>query len=242
MADPPPADDGEPRSREPGHSGRSGDAGAGGDAGDAKSDHDRRISIVEALLLALVAVLAAYSGFSSARWGTESRLLLARGSTARTEAGAARIEAMDTRNFDASTFEAWFTAYTAGNTKSMELAARRFRPEFRAAFDAWLATDPESNPDSPPGPTYMPNYAQPKLAEADRLTADADRLYREGAEAGGNADGYVRTTVYLATVLFLVGISGHFRVRAARIGLVVIGSSLVAYATVLLLLAPRPPN
>ncbi len=242
MADPPPADDGEPRSREPGHSGRSGDAGAGGDAGDAKSDHDRRISIVEALLLALVAVLAAYSGFSSARWGTESRLLLARGSTARTEAGAARIEAMDTRNFDASTFEAWFTAYTAGNTKAMELAARRFRPEFRAAFDAWLATDPESNPDSPPGPTYMPNYAQPKLAEADRLTADADRLYREGAEAGGNADGYVRTTVYLATVLFLVGISGHFRVRAARIGLVVIGSSLVAYATVLLLLAPRPPN
>jgi hypothetical protein len=207
-----------------------------------RDDHDRRISIIEALLLALVAVLAAYSGFSSAKWGTESRLLLARGSTARTEAGAARIEAMDSRNFDSSTFEAWFTAYTAGNDKAMELAARRFRPEFRSAFDAWMATNPEQNPASPPGPTYMPEYAQPKADEAVRLTADADRLYREGAEAGGNADGYVRTTVYLATVLFLVGISGHFRVRPARIGLVVIGSSLLAYSTVLLLVAPRPPT
>jgi len=44
-----------------------------------------------------------------------------------------------------------------------------------------------------------------------------------GEAAGANSDGYVRTTVYLATVLFLVGISGHFRVRAARLGLIGIG-------------------
>ena len=45
--------------------------------------------------------------------------------------------------------------------------------------------------------------------------------------AGGNSDGYVRTTVYLATVLFLVGISGHFRVRAARLGLIGIGGFIL---------------
>ncbi|MGZ6639497.1 MAG: hypothetical protein ACXVII_42540, partial [Solirubrobacteraceae bacterium] len=34
--------------------------------------HDRWLSIVEALLLSLVAVLAAYSGYAAAKWGTES--------------------------------------------------------------------------------------------------------------------------------------------------------------------------
>ena len=37
------------------------------------SRHDRIISIIEAVLLAVVAVLAAWSGFAAAKWGTESR-------------------------------------------------------------------------------------------------------------------------------------------------------------------------
>ena len=32
--------------------------------------HDRVLSIVEAVLLSLVAVLAAYSGYAAAKWGT----------------------------------------------------------------------------------------------------------------------------------------------------------------------------
>jgi hypothetical protein len=42
-------------------------------------------------------------------------------------------------------------------------------------------------------------------------------------------------------VLFLVGISGHFKVRAARIGLIAVGGAILAFACVLLILAPRPP-
>jgi hypothetical protein len=64
----------------------------------------------------------------------------------------------------------------------------------------------------------MPEYRQPELAQANRLDTIADTHYALGETAGGNSDGYVRTTIYLATVLFLVGISGHFRVRAARAG------------------------
>ena len=99
------------------------------------SRHDRTVSIIEAMLLAVVAVLAAWSGFASAKWGTESRLKLARASTARTQASSATLAAMDTRNFDASTFNAWFTAYTAGNTSAMDtsLMAPFFTP---SAFSA----------------------------------------------------------------------------------------------------------
>ncbi len=91
------------------------------------------------------------------------------------------------------------------------------------------------------GRPTCPKYAQPELAQANLLDARADQYYALGETAGNNADGYVRTTVYLASVLFLVGISGHFRVRAARTGLVGIGGVILTLSVVLLLLAPRPP-
>jgi hypothetical protein len=202
---------------------------------------DRLITIIEAVLLAVVAVLAAWSGFAAAKWGTESSLQLAQASAARTQANRAELEGFQLKNFDSLTFNAWFTAYVARNKQAMRVAEYRFRPNFLVAFDAWLKTHPFTNPHAPKGPTYMPEYIQPELAQATRLDALANSHYAAGEQAGSNADGYVRTTVYLASVLFLVGISGHFRVRAARLGLVGIGGVILAFSCVLLLLAPKPP-
>jgi hypothetical protein len=211
-----------------------------GSATEAKG-RDRVITIIEAVLLAVVAVLAAYSGFAAAKWGTESSLQLAKASAARTEANRAAYQAADLRNFDSLTFNAWFAAYVARNKSAMRVAEYRFRPDFLVAFNAWLKTHPFTNPNAPKGPTYMPEYRQPELAQANRLDTIADTHYALGETAGGNSDGYVRTTVYLATVLFLVGISGHFRVRAARLGLVGVGGVILVFASVLLILAPKPP-
>jgi hypothetical protein len=198
---------------------------------------DRVVTIVEAVLLAVVALLAAWSGYVSSKWSTESRVLLAEASTARTEASRANADAEELRNFDSSTFEVWFTAYVAGDEEAMAIAVRRFRPEFAVAFDAWIATDPQNNPDAPPGPTFMPEYEQPGLEQAQELDARGDDRFAEGSEAGETADDYVRATVYLATVLFLVGISGHFRVRAARYTLIGVGVVvlLVTVGTILTL-------
>ena len=115
------------------------------------------------------------------------------------------------------------------------------RPGYRTAFDAWLATDPENNPSAPPGPAYMPQYVVPQDADAKAHDAEADAKFAEGAEAGQTADKYIRATVFLATVLFLVGISGHFRIRQARIGLICAAGLLLAFAIIQLLELPGPP-
>ena len=52
---------------------------------------DRALTIIEAVLLAVVAVLAAWSGFAAAKWGTESSLDLAKASAARTEFESGRL-------------------------------------------------------------------------------------------------------------------------------------------------------
>ncbi len=201
----------------------------------------RLVSIVEAILLAVVALLAAWSGYAAAKWSTESRLSLAEASTARTESSQADLDALEARNFDSTTFNAWFMAWVEGDERAMAVAEKRFRPEFDVAFRAWLATDPADNPDAPPGPTYMDEYVQPDVTRSDELTEKADEKFREGAETGGTADDYVRITVLLASVLFIVGISSQFRLRSARVGLITVGVLVLVYCVVLLAGAPKPP-
>lgn len=208
---------------------------------EAKEHRDRLISIVEALVLSLVAVVAAYSGFAAAKWGTESSLSLARASALRTKANRADLEALVTRTQDSVSFNAWFTAFVAGNARAEQLAVRRLRAGYRPAFYAWLATDPQHNPRAPPGPAYMPQYviAQQQVANADDGQADA--AFARGQSAGSTSDNYVRDTVFLATVLFLVGISGHFSLRQARYGLVGVALLLLAFSVVQLTGLPAPP-
>src|SRR5829696_8077441 len=159
-----------------------------------QEQRDRILSIAEAVLLSLVALLAGWSGYAAAKWSTESRVALAEALTAQTKANRGNLEALSLRNFDSSTFEAWFAAY------------------------------PESNPRAPRGPTYMPQYRQPELARAARLDREADEAHAAGVVAGERSDDYVRTTVFLATVLFLVGISTQFPLRGVRYGLVAVGA------------------
>jgi hypothetical protein len=211
-------------------------------AADTEQDgHDRWLSIVEALLLSLVAVLAAYSGYAAAKWGTESSVTLAKASAERTKANRADTEGIVTRTLDSASFNAWFTAFTSGNANDQRLAEKRMRPGYRPAFNAWMATDPAHNPNAPPGPAYMPQYVIPQDAAAKAHDARADAAFAKGTNAGQTADKYIRATVFLATVLFLVGISGHFRIRQARLGLIAAGGLLLAFAVIQLLSLPGPP-
>jgi len=203
--------------------------------------HDRWLSIVEALLLSLVAVLAAYSGYAAAKWGTESSVTLAKASAERTKANRADLEGIVTRTLDSASFNAWFSAFVAGNANAERLAAKRMRPGYRPAFQAWLATDPAHNPNAPAGPAYMPQYVIPQEAVAKSNDARADAAFAKGADAGSTSDKYIRDTVFLATVLFLVGISSHFRIRQARLGLIGVGALLLAFAVIQLLGLPGPP-
>ncbi|TCM38502.1 hypothetical protein [Kribbella sp. VKM Ac-2568] len=204
---------------------------------------DRRdwiVSIAEAVLLSLVTLAAAWSGYAAAKWNGESSDWLTAAVEARTDASRADLDAREDRNFDLSTFETWFDAYVAGDEHAMALAARRFRPEFAVAFNAWRATRPDTNLTAPRGPTYMPQYRQPRLAEAKALDEKADDAYAAGTADDVTADKYVRTTLFLASVLFLVGISAHFPVRGARYGLITLGAVVLVAALVQLAQLPRP--
>jgi hypothetical protein len=205
------------------------------------ASRDRIVSIIEAVILSIVALLAAWSGYSAAKWSTHASLSLAKASATRNKANLNQVQATQIRTLDSVSFNAAETAYASGNTALFRLSLDRMRPGYRPAVNAWLATRPLKNPHAPPDPSYMPQYRIPQEAQARALNARADAYFAEGQDAAGTADKYVRLTVLLAAVLFLVGIGSRFPVRVARYGLAAIAGVLLVISVVQLLGLPGPP-
>ena len=88
----------------------------------------------------------------------------------------------------------------------------------------------------------MPQYRVPQAAQARTLNAEADSDFAEGASAAATEDKYVRLTVLLAAVLFLIGIGSRFPFRPGRYGLIGIAGAILIISVVELLGLPGPPG
>lgn len=210
----------------------------------AAGEHEKRdqtVSIIEALILSIVALLAAWSGYSAAKWSTHASLSLAKASATRNRANLNQLQATQIRTLDSVSFNAAETAYASGNIRLFRLTLNRMRPGYRPAVNAWLATHPLKNPHAPPDPSYLPQYRIPQETQARVLNAQADAYFGQGEDAASTADKYVRLTVLLAAVLFLVGIGSRFPVRVARYGLTSVAGVLLVISVVQLLGLPGPP-
>ena len=117
--------------------------------------HERRdqlISITEAVLLSVVALLAAWSGYAASKWATESRVELATASSLRIEGSRADADAFELRSFDSSTFESWFSAYIAGNKTAMRLAERPVPARLQGRLRRLAGDEAGDEPRSAAGP------------------------------------------------------------------------------------------
>ena len=194
------------------------------------------------VLLSLVAVLAAYSGYAAAKWGTESSVTLAKASAERTKASRASLEGDRDPHARLGLVQCLVHGLHGRATPARSgWRNRRMRPGYRPAFNAWLATDPAHNPNAPAGPAYMPQYVIPQEAAAKAHDAQADAAFAKGAKAGSTADKYIRDTVFLATVLFLVGISRPLPGAPGAPGPLAVGGCLLVFAVIQLLGLPGPP-
>jgi hypothetical protein len=197
------------------------------------------LEVGEALLLALVAIATAWSGYQTGKWDGRQASLYSLSSRYRVEADTANTLSGQQRLYDTNTFAFWLNAKAQGNEADAKLFERRFRPEYRPAFRAWLALDPFNNPKAPPGPIFMPQYknAQAELGAAKEH--QASEAFEEGTKAREQGDKYLRNTVLLATVLFLTALSQKFRLHSVRLGLLVLCGVLLSIALVFIATYPR---
>ena len=200
---------------------------------------DRTFEIVEVIVLAMVAIATAFSGYQGTKWGGQQALLYGQASTTRFQADAASTLGGQTLIADASFFTAWLQAHAAGDTQLEALFEKRFTPEYKAAFDEWLDTDPFHDPNAPPGPGAMPGFTNPDMAEAAQLNAQASADFAEGTTARETANTYIRNTVLFASVLFFVAIAQRFKIRRVRMSANAIAVVLLTLALASMLSLPR---
>lgn len=185
--------------------------------------------IIATILLAIATLATAWSGYQSARWGGVQSTSYSQAGALRTESTRVSTQAGQQAQVDIGLFTNWINAFATENMELANFYQQRFRVEFKPAFEAWLATDPASNPDAPPSPFSMPEYQLSKLQESEQLQADAAAKFAEGEAANQTGDNYILNTVILASVLFLGGIASKFKAMAARWVIIVISLVILGF-------------
>jgi len=183
---------------------------------------ERWLEVAAAIMLGVVAVATAWSGYQGARWGGVQTIKYSQATAKRVESTRAGTLAGQDRLFDVSLFNEWLDATYNDEIGLASAYEKRFRPEFRPAFEAWLATDPLNNPNAPPGPLYMPEYLDSLNEQSAQLEADAAAVFEEGKVAYQQSTAYLLNTVFLATVLLFITISQRFEWTPIKIAILAI--------------------
>jgi hypothetical protein len=200
-----------------------------GEPGESTTPRERWLEILAALLLSLATLGIAWSGYQAATWSGLQARRYTQASTARAFANQASTLAAQDRTQDLLNFNRWLEVYTTGNTELADLYERRFRDEFRPAFERWLAADPVHNKDAIPSPLREKNYVLSNMVKADKLNALGDLRFEQGKDATENADDYVFVTVFFAIVLFFAGISLRFTWLPMRLFILGLGALILVY-------------
>jgi hypothetical protein len=203
------------------------------------SSEHRILEILEAVVLAVVAIATAWSGYQAALWTGHQSELYGQASKLRIEAEGAATYANQERLYNASTVAEWLKAEAHNDKKLADLFERRFLPEFRPAFESWKKTDPLNNLNAPAGPQLMAEYRSSRAAEAEKPNDQASESFEQGTRGRQYSDQYVRATVTLATVLLLIAISQRFNTRSVRIGLLAIAAFMLCFPVYNILTIPR---
>jgi len=182
------------------------------------------------ILLAVTAILTAWCGFESSKWGGEMSIAFSRASSARIEAARQQGEANTAQQQDLMIYSVYVQAEAAGDARLAEYVRARFSPPFKVAFDAWVAVGKTAN-----SPFAMPEYVPPGTLESAAADQRADQLFAQALANNQRGDNYTLLTVLAALVLFFAAISGRLKSPGrqwAALGLALVlflvGASIVA--------------
>jgi hypothetical protein len=205
---------------------------------DRESGWGRRIELFSVLLIALTAVLTAWSGFEASKWGGVMSIRFAEAGAARTESVRAANLANRQTTVDVGLFTAYAQAVGQEDDQLATFLEDRFPDRLAVAADAWLATRPLRTPGAPATPFDMPEYVSEANERAERLERDADELADRARDANQRGDNYTITTIFLATVLLLAALST--KVASVQLQRSILGVAMVVFVATGVVIATFP--
>jgi hypothetical protein len=181
------------------------------------------IEVAATVLLAVAAVSTAWSSYQATRWNGEQAKTAGTVNKTRLEAARASGLANAQQQVDVATFMQWVDSYARDETELVTFYRERFRPEFKPAFEAWIATKPLVTEGAPRTPFVMPEYRLAAREEAERLDERAEELSAQVRRNIQRASNYVLGVVLFAVALFFAGMSTKLTAPGLRKALLVVG-------------------
>ena len=162
------------------------------------------LELVATIPLAVATVGTAWSSYQASRWNGEQATAFSRAGASRVESSKSASVANSQTQIDVATFTQWVDAYAQNQTELADFYVMRFREDFRPAMDAWVATRPLMNPDTPLTPFVLPEYQVEARGEADRLEPEAEGWSATARRNIQRATNYVPCVVLSTAVLLLL--------------------------------------
>ena len=188
--------------------------------------HQRLFESVATVLLALATVATAWSGYPASRWHGKQAVAFSTANAARIESARSAGVANRQIQIDVATFIQFVDAYATGESELAAFYRARFRPEFKPAVEAWIATEPLKTEGAPQTPFAMPEYTLAesiRSEELDRTATAAAALARVDIQ---RADNYVLCAVLFAAVLFFAGFATRLQGQGPRLAVLGIGAAM----------------
>jgi len=196
------------------------------------------LDIASAILLSVAALASSWAGYQSKRWSGVQSASYNTASTRWVQSARIATFACLYRSVDLELFIEWLNAYKDGDKERARFFEQRFRPEFRPAFDAWIASRPLANAAAPSSPFVLPEYRQEFSDRAAQLEQEAGTASDHAQAANQQGDDYVLTTVIFSATLFFTGIAAHFSKFRVRVALLIIAGVMAVVGLVQLATYP----
>ena len=183
------------------------------------------------VVLSLATLVTAWAGYEAGKWNGMQAALNTQSTLLSIGGTRLRAEAQERLLIDIALFSEWINATSSGDTRLADFYRGRFRDGFDPAFDAWLATNPLTDPDAPGSPFEMPDYNRAEKALAEELINRADELGLSAEAAGSVGDQYTLSVVILAGALLLAGLANRFEWAELRAVVVAIAFLVLLLST-----------
>jgi hypothetical protein len=197
--------------------------------------HDREqvLDVLAVILMSMTAILTAWTGFQSAKWGGVMSISFSEANARRSEAVLVSELAGLGFSSDLQLASSWLDATSHGDIE-LALAYRGlFTPELEAATVAWETAD-----DPPATPLDMNEYDRPGFTTVEQLLDAADERATFALVANQRSDNYVVISVLSASVLFFAALST--KMRRPRLQVVLFVAAALGFVLALTIVTTYP--
>jgi hypothetical protein len=189
--------------------------------------------IIAVFLLAVTAILTAWCGFESSKWGGMMSIQFSQASGARIQSVDFASASRDAQAVDLSLYTEWVLATERGDTGLADYVRERFSPAFAVAFDDW-----ESGGENLKSPFAEESYVPAGREKAAAAAARADAKFDSALVSNQRGDNYSILTVLFAMVLFFTAMSQRSTSNFAGWFLLCLGAVVAVAGSVILATFP----